>query len=884
MSEADQKNLDTPMMRQFLEIKKQYPDDILFFRMGDFYEMFLEDAVYASRVLDIALTRRQDKVPMCGVPYHSMSQYVHPILTQGRRIAICEQLEDPAEAQGRIVRRGVTRILTPGSLFEETLIDGKESRRLCAVSRSARRKDAVHGGGEPSQHPVAGQYWQLAIVEVATGQIWFDRKDAETLAEATASFSIREWVATDADNFQPEFECVLQQRRYPVGDTAFQERVLKDALQTKNLGVWELDADETRALTLALAYLREISPLLKLNWSSPSREYRRKTLILDESTLRTLEILQSADGKLQPSLLGLFSHCQSSAGTRLMSQWLSRPSADLAEIQLRHDAVEILAKHNAYRQLLASELGRAADLERVITGLMNNATVRHLGQVRDTLEAIVRVQKVITDNRMQPLIEAGWKDLKEFPADLHRLLGETLLTENLPPLLDARRFVKPGYMPLLDEFFELSQNAVALLTRYEEEEKSKHGINTLRVKHNNVLGYFIEISKGQAGKAPDNYSRRQTLTNAERYTNPELKELESKILSAEEELLRIQKGVFEDIRTQVLAVADNLKLWADRLASLDVLLAFAHSAVINNHVRPQMSEGTAMNAEALRHPVIEAYFRSEMFIPNDVALNNSGEPGARHPGVAQSDLVSSAQLGANGSRAASGASAHLAIITGPNMAGKSTYIRQIGIMQIMAQTGAFVAAASATLPVVDRIFTRIGAHDRLSRGESTFFVEMAECARIFRNYTKDSLILLDEVGRGTSTYDGISIAQAMIESLNEPERGRPKTLFATHYSELAHLISPQRGIVGLTVSVIEKDGHVVFLRKIVEGVADKSYGIHVAQMAGMPAQVTDRATQILKDLEKKSGVIMPTTGGGKTDARQNKKQSPREQGDLFGSR
>ena len=827
------------MMRQYLEIKKQYPDDILFFRMGDFYEMFLEDAVYASRVLDIALTRRQDKVPMCGVPHHSMSQYVHPILLQGRRIAICDQLEDPAEAQGRIVRRGVTRILTPGSLFEESLIDGKESRRLCAVSR-------------------VKEFWQLAIIEVATGQIWLERKEAESLAEATASFSIREWVATDADNFQPEFECLLQTRRYPVGDAAFQERVLKDALQTKNLGVWELDADESRALTLALAYLREISPLLKLNWSSPTREYRRKTLILDESTLRTLEILQSADGKLQPSLLGLFSHCQSSAGSRLMSQWLSRPSADRSEIQKRHEVVDVLAKHNAYRQLLSAELGRAADLERVITGLMNNPTVRHLGQVRDTLEAIVRLQKVIADNRMQPLIDAGWKDLKDLPAELHRLLGETLLTENLPPLLDARRFVKPGYMPLLDEFFELSQNAVALLTRYEENEKTKHGINTLRVKHNNVLGYFIEISKGQAAKAPDNYSRRQTLTNAERYTNPELKELESKILSAEEELLRIQKGVFEDIRTQVLAVADTLKLWADRLARLDVLLAFAHSAVVNKHVRPQMSEGSALNAEALRHPVIEAYFRSEMFIPNDVSLDNGVAPGA---------------------------SAHLAIITGPNMAGKSTYIRQIGIMQIMAQAGAFVAAASATLPVVDRIFTRIGAHDRLSRGESTFFVEMAECARIFRNYTKDSLILLDEVGRGTSTYDGISIAQAMIESLNDETKGRPKTLFATHYSELAHLISKERGIVGLTVSVIEKSGHVVFLRKIVEGVAEKSFGIHVAEMAGMPKNVTERAAQILKDLEKKSGVLIGSTVGissSKTDARVNKKQTAEGQPDLFG--
>lgn len=846
MSEVDQKNLDTPMMRQYLEIKKQYPDDILFFRMGDFYEMFLEDAVYASRVLDIALTRRQDKVPMCGVPHHSMSQYVHPILEQGRRIAICDQLEDPAEAQGRIVRRGVTRILTPGSLFEESLIDGKDSRRLCGLS-------------------LKNEYIQLAIIEVATGQIWFERKNAEALGEAAAAFSIREWVVSDSDDLARSLgevegrtatDAIVQNRRYPVDDAAFQDRVLKEALQSRNLGVWELDVDERSALTLALAYLREISPLLKLNWSSPQREYRRKTLILDESTLRTLEILHSADGKLQPSLMGLFAHCQSSAGGRLLAGWLARPSAELEEITQRHDVVETLSKHSSYRQLIASELGRVADLERVLTGLNNNPTVRHLGQVSTTLAAIERLQKVISDNRMQALLDSGWKDLAEFPHELAAHLQDLLLEENLPPLLDSRRFVRPGYMPVLDEFIGLSQNAVQHLTDYEERQKAEHGISTLKVKHNNVLGYFIEISKGQSAKAPDGYQRRQTLTNGERYTTAELKELENKILSAEEEVLRIQKGVFEDVRSQILAAASTLQLWAERLARLDVLLAFAHTAVTHRHVRPQMHTGKRLHAEALRHPVIEAYFRSELFIPNDVELDNESPN-----------------------------SAHLALITGPNMAGKSTYIRQIGILQIMAQVGAFVAASSATLPVVDRIFTRIGAHDRLSHGESTFFVEMAECARIFRNYTADSLILLDEVGRGTSTYDGISIAQAMIESLNDESKGRPKALFATHYSELAHLISKERGIVGLTVSVLEKDGHVVFMRKIVEGVAEKSFGIHVAEMAGMPKTVTERAAQILKDLEKKSGVIIGTGVGvssSKTDGRAQKKQGGTEQRDLFG--
>jgi DNA mismatch repair protein MutS len=829
------------MMRQYLEIKNQYPDDIVFFRMGDFYEMFLEDAVYASRVLDIALTRRQDKVPMCGVPYHSMSQYVHPILEQGRRIVICEQLEDPAQAHGRIVRRGVTRILTPGSLFEESLIDGRDSRRLCGLSRGK-------------------EYIQLAIIEVATGQIWFERKAIEALGEAASAFSIREWVVSDSDDLARSLgevegrataNAVVQTRRYPVADPAFQERVLKDALQSRNLSVWELDPDERRALTLALAYLREISPLLKLNWSSPQREYRRKILILDESTLRTLEILRSADGKLQPSLMGLYAHCHTSAGTRLLANWLARPSADLAEIRLRHDIVETLTRHSSYRQLIAAELSRVADLERVLTGLNNHPTVRHLGQVSATLAAIGRLQKIISDNRMEALLKSGWKDLSDFPHELAAHLREVLLEENLPPLLDRRRFVRPGYMPVLDEVIELSQNAVKHLTDYEERQKAEHGITTLKVKHNNVLGYFIEISKGQATKAPRSYERRQTLTSGERFTTAELKELESKILSAEEEVLRIQKGIFEDLRAQVLSHASSLQLWAERLARLDVLLAFAHTAVTHRHVRPQMHTGRRLSAEAVRHPVIEAYFKSEVFIPNDVELDNETR--------------------------------HLAIITGPNMAGKSTYIRQIGLLQIMAQVGAFVAAKSATLPIVDRIFTRIGAHDRLSHGESTFFVEMAECARIFRNYTADSLILLDEVGRGTSTYDGISIAQAMIEALNDQSKGRPKTLFATHYSELAHLISKERGIVGLTVSVLEKDGHVVFMRKIVEGVAEKSFGIHVAEMAGMPKSVTERATQILKDLEKKSGVIIGSgvlLSPSKGDTR--KKPVNQDQADLFG--
>ncbi|MBS0618001.1 MAG: DNA mismatch repair protein MutS [Spirochaetes bacterium] len=836
------------MMRQYLEIKKQYPDDILFFRMGDFYEMFLEDAVYASRVLDIALTRRQDKVPMCGVPHHAMSQYVHPILEQGRRIAICDQLENPAEAQGRIVRRGVTRILTPGSLFEESLIDGKDSRRLCAVSR-------------------AKTFLQLAIIEVATGQIWFDRKDAETLGETASAFNIREWITSESDGDIFGFGSQNQIRKYPISDAAFQERVLKDALQSRNLAVWELDADETRALTLALAYLREISPLLKLHWSSPAREYRRKVLILDEATLKTLEILQSADGKLNPSLMGLFAHCQSAAGSRLLSNYLARPAAELEEINKRHDTVEILSKHNSYRQLIATELERIADIERVLTGLNNNPTVRHLGQVRETLGAIERLQKIIADNRMVPLLQNGWKDLQDFPHALKKLLTEAILPDALPPLLDSRRFVNVGYMPLLDEFIELSENAVQHLTEYEEREKAKHGITTLKVRHNNVLGYFIEISKGQMAKAPEGYQRRQTLTNGERYTTHELKELENKILSAADEVLRIQKGIFEDLRAQILGTAETLQAWAERLARLDVLLAFAHTAVIHRHVRPTMHAGKKLAAEALRHPVIEAYFKSEMFIPNDVFLDN--DVGAQSDIVSRADPTTSMSSGP-----------HLAIITGPNMAGKSTYIRQIGIMQIMAQVGAFVAAKAATLPIVDRIFTRIGAHDRLSHGESTFFVEMAECARIFRNYTADSLILLDEVGRGTSTYDGISIAQAMIENLNQGEI-RPKTLFATHYSELAHLISKERGIIGLTVSVLEKDGHVVFMRKIVEGVAEKSFGIHVAEMAGMPKHVTERAAQILKDLEKKSGVIMPTTGAVKNDARQHKNPSHKEQGNLF---
>ncbi len=792
MSDVMTENLDTPMMRQFLEVKRRYPNEILFFRMGDFYEMFLEDAIYASRVLDIALTKRQDKVPMCGVPYHSAHNYIHRLLQSGRNIAVCEQIEDPKTVTGRIVSRDVVRILTPGSLYEEELLDKNERRMLCALHEDV-----------------------AAAADLSTGEIYLDHIAKDNFDGYLSSRSIKELIYTKRPATVPQgLPC--SERPLPRQSRELIGRFLK----TANIDSLELSDSETAALALLFQYVAEISPRSAIEFRRPVRE-KRERMLLDEATLKTLEILQDQNGSRKASLAGIIDRTRTAAGRRLLNDWLTRPSVCLAEIKFRHEAVEFFQRQNHLADYLRESLNTTHDLARLMQQLRLSPQVKHLGQIQSTLNAIYDITSALVRLGDLPAILKPWIDGSlAYPSELRDELNRALLSENLPPLLDERRFVRAGYSPPLDELFHLAESAQNILRDFEENEKKKYEISTLKIRYNRVLGYYFEISKGQSDKAPAHYIRRQTLTTGERFTSEELQNLESRLLNAHDEVIRLQKAIFDSLCLQILKHCEILHRWGDVLAQIDVLLSFAEVASAYNYVRPEMHERPERELILVesRHPVVEQIFREEFFVPNDVHLNCKN--------------------------------AHLAILTGPNMAGKSTYIRQIGLAVILAQAGCFVPAKSAILPVTDRVFTRIGAYDRLFKGESTFYVEMAECARIFANFTPASLILLDEVGRGTSTYDGISIARAMIEYLNAEEYGRPKTLFATHYAELARLIEPQRGILGLTVSVQEHAGKIVFLRKIIPGSANKSYGIHVAELAGMPAAVIDRARALLKELEE----------------------------------
>lgn len=831
MSEEKQANANTPMMRQYLEIKRRYKNEILFFRMGDFYEMFLDDAIYAARVLDIALTRRQDNIPMCGIPHHSVHNYVHRILDSGKNIAICEQIEDPKEASGRIVKRDVVRVLTPGSIFEEELLGTAERRQLAAALFITDKKQTA---------PLV----LLAAADISTSQLWIEKCSIDQLAAQLQSRGIKELVFVSgnsalknviepSDDFFAAIEkhAVIRRRRYTTSDA---EKSVQMNYGVANTRALELAPTEEFLTGCLFLYIKELAPGLQSGFSRPQKDYRKNRMGLDESALKTLEILFDQDGKRNNSLYAVLDHCTTTAGKRLLDEFLGMPSVDIDEINRRHEMVEFATNNDEIRNEISQILEETSDLQRLLQSLSNNPQVRQLGGILETLTAIKKISKIISEKFKdipellpQELSEVWFADsekIRNFPEELFNLLDDALYEEKLPPVLDERRFIRPGYSQPLDELFALAENAHTVLKDFEQQEKEKYDIPTLKVKYNRVIGYFIEISKGQATKAPEHYHRRQTLVNAERFTIDKLKELENSILNAHDEILITQKAMFGAFVNDVQKVSSFLHEWAAHIARLDVLNSFAHAAVKNRYIRPEITEDDELILKSSRHPVVEVVFKEEVFVPNDVHLNTSDR--------------------------------HLAILTGPNMSGKSTYIRQIGLIQIMAQAGSFVPVASAIIPVVDRVFTRIGAFDRLFRGESTFFVEMVECARIFQNFTERSLILLDEVGRGTSTFDGISIARSMVEYLNShygqgdaESNKRPKTLFATHYAELAEMIEADRGIVGLTVQVLEENDKITFLRRIKEGVADQSYGIFVAELAGMPPVVINRAKELLQELE-----------------------------------
>ena len=821
-----QYNPDTPMMRQFLSIKEKYPNEILFFRMGDFYEMFLDDAVYASRVLDIALTKRGDDVPMCGIPHHSWQNYVLKILQSGKNIAICEQVEDPKKVQNRIVRREVVRILTPGTIFEEELIN--KSHTLLA-----------------SVFPYDEESMSLVLCDLSTRELWLDfTKNEELGGHLTSRFVTEVLITKDVKsifqnydlNYTKGFQLQMRDYHYTEVDV---EKHLKNAFNFINsaisLASLELSIAEITNLYRIFSYIEETAPCLNIKWQYPKKLYTQKNMQLDDTALLTLEILKDQEGNETASLFSILNKTQTSGGKRMLREMLLTPSLNKQEIEERYSLVDFFISQNALRQNIIRYLREIKDSMRILNYLAHTPKVYHLGSLLQTLQALQKIKNLFeqnnaTDQVLHPILKKEWLNNKgefpheEFPHEVLKRLETTLFTQDLPPLLDERRFVKEGFSEELDQLFHLAGSAHKVMSDFEKKEQAKWGISTLKIRYSRMIGYYIEISKGLASKAPEHYKRRQTLTNAERFTLDDLIELESKILNAKEKVIVKQKEIFDELITYILSQTDIIIKWAYKVYFLDVIISLTEVAIKNKYVRPTIREDGELILKNSRHPVVESLFKEEIFVSNDAHLNQTKR--------------------------------HLAILTGPNMSGKSTYIRQIGLIQIMAQIGSFVPASQAELSLVDRIFTRIGAYDRLFRGESTFFVEMLECAKIFRNYTKDSLILLDEVGRGTSTFDGVSIARSMLEYLNhsfsnQDKESRAKTLFATHFTELADLINQEKGIIGLTVGVVEENNQITFLRKIKEGVASKSYGIYVANLAGVPVEIIARAQQVLEGLEKK---------------------------------
>ena len=803
----------TPLMRQYHSVKQQHPNALLFFRLGDFYEMFFEDAVLASRELEITLTSRNKEkgavIPMCGVPYHAAEGYISRLLQKGYRVAICDQTEDPRFAK-KLVKREVTRVVTPGTAMDANLVRPRENNFLAAVARP----DGLAGR--------AG----LAHVDVSTGEFRVTELDPAEVAGAIEHLGAREVLfpgdlplsAASEDRTGPRF--VRTEVEEWVFTPDYADRSLRDHFKLLTLDGCGL-ANRPAAVGAAgaiLHYLRETQRASLDHIDRPAYYNRADSMVLDAVTVRNLELVEpifAADaGGTQPqaTVLAVLDQSLTGMGGRLLRQRLLRPSMDRAEIEQRVDAVGVLLMQTILRAELRKELTGILDLERLLAkvtlGTAGPRDVLALGRSLEKIPALKRCFDTQQAARLRSLHER----LDELP-DVANLILEAIADE--PPInLADGGTIRAGFNADLDELRDLSQNGKQYIAQIEARERQRTGIGSLKVRFNNVFGYYIEITRANQHLAPADYERKQTLANAERFTTPELKDYERKVLDAEDKILTLEKELFAGVRQRAAAQAQRIRATAAAVAELDVTAALAQVAAENRYRRPSFPENGEMRIMAGRHPVIERLSDQEAgrFIPNDLYLDDSA------------DLI--------------------AIITGPNMGGKSTYLRQAALIAILAQMGSFVPAESAALPLIDRVFTRIGASDNLARGRSTFMVEMTETAVILNTATARSFIVLDEIGRGTATYDGLALAWAVVEHIHA--RTRAKTLFATHYHELTVLADKLPGIRNLKVSVKEAGEQIIFLRKVEPGSADRSYGIEVARLAGLPMAVIERACEVLK--------------------------------------
>jgi len=794
----------TPVIKQYLQIKSQYPDAILFFRLGDFYEMFFEDARVGSRELDIALTSRnkgqKDSVPLCGIPYFTAETYISKLLQKGYKVALCDQVEDPKLAKG-IVKREVVRVFTPGLVTDSIQLGTGENNYLMGFCAE-------------------GEVFGLAFLDISTGELkacqisGFEPFLSESLRnEPKEILSLKRF---QEHSFFEEFK-----KNFENGLITYLEDIKFDAIpsldEMEKNSILQKAPLAAQAVAMVLHYAEE-NQKRPLSHIRPLSFYQvQDFMIVDEMTKRNLELTQSLfeHGK-KGSLFWVLDETMTLMGSRTLKQWLNYPLMDIKEIGRRLEGVSELKEKKIERKELRESLRGIQDIERLTSRIfLGHANARDLVGLKNSLQTLPTLKA--------NLLPFDASIIREFAAeienfdDLFKLL-ESSIMDNPPLTIKEGGIIKPNYDKELDALREIGREGKGWILKLEAEEKKKTGISSLKVRYNQVFGYYIEVTKSNLHLVPDHYIRKQTLVNAERFITPELKEFETKVLGAEEAICQLEYRLFEEVRKKVSEETPRLQKTASAIAIIDILGSMAEIADRYDYVQPVVDEGDEIMIRDGRHPVLERMRLADRFVPNDTEMNTQEH--------------------------------QILIITGPNMAGKSTYLRQVALIILMAQMGCFVPAGEAKIGVVDRIFTRIGALDNIMRGQSTFMVEMMETARILNQATSRSLVVLDEIGRGTSTFDGLSIAWAVAEYLHDHPSLRPKTLFATHYHELTELALTKERVKNYNVAVKEWGGEIIFLRKIVEGGTNRSYGIQVARLAGLPQKVIDRAKEILSNLEK----------------------------------
>ena len=800
----------TPMMQHYLQTKEEYKDCILFYRLGDFYEMFFDDALVVSKELEITLTGKacgmEERAPMCGIPYHAAEGYLNRLVANGHKVAICEQVEDPKQSKG-IVRREVVRIVTPGTNLDIQALDESKNNYIMSIV-------------------YMGDRYGVSIADVSTGDYYVTELDSERkLLDEITKFSPSEIVCNESFYMSG---VDLEDMRYRLGITIysleawyFSDETAVNTLKAhfkvnslEGLGLKDYESGTIAAGGL-LKYLYETQKTSLEHISALHPYSTGKYMLIDSSTRRNLELVETLREKQKRgSLLWVLDKTKTAMGARLLRSYVEQPLIDKGEIEKRQTAIGDMNKHIITREELREYLNPIYDLERLITRVTYmSANPRDLIAFKNSIAMLPPIKALLEEFDTALLAEI--REEIDTLEELHRLIDDSILEE--PPItVREGGLIKDGYSEDVDKYRNAKTEGKTWLAELEAKERDKTGIKNLKIKYNKVFGYYLEVTNSYKDLVPDYFTRKQTLANAERYITPELKELEDMILGAEDKLVNLEYELFAEVRNKIAGEVVRIQKTAKAVAKLDVFVSLAVVADQNNYCCPKINENGVIDIKDGRHPVVEKMINNDMFITNDTYLDNGNN--------------------------------RISIITGPNMAGKSTYMRQTAIIVLMAQIGSFVPASSAKVGIVDRIFTRVGASDDLASGQSTFMVEMNEVANILRNATSNSLLVLDEIGRGTSTFDGLSIAWAVVEHISNPKLLGAKTLFATHYHELTELEGKLNNVNNYCIAVKEKGDDIVFLRKIVKGGADKSYGIQVAKLAGVPDSVIDRAKEIVETL------------------------------------